>query len=202
MWSSVGPLYSSEIACKEYKGVSGVLYSMHFGLGIITVFLVSIGLDSSEGYWRVILGMPIVLSLIMLTNFLTIFKDETAPFLLLKMRDEEKARAVLNRFFIEEIVEDEINSLKAVARSQKEEVVGWLEFFFSKRFRLRIIISIVLTAGLSFNGCNVLHFFSADLLKDIGNSEYQANLFTAIMPIGDIVGSIVAFFLIERIGRK
>lgn len=79
--------------------------------------------------------------------------------------------------------------------------MGWSQLFGSK-YRSRVYVSIILTLGFSYCGCNAINIFSKSMFTNIGEDESTAKLFTTIMPIGDIIGPLIAFLLIERVGRK
>lgn len=69
-WSSIGSLYSIELAPKKYKGLSGIIYSLYFGFGIFTAFLTGYGLPSepsestTNSYWRFMLGLPVIFAVL------------------------------------------------------------------------------------------------------------------------------------------
>ncbi|EGR29453.1 major facilitator superfamily protein, putative [Ichthyophthirius multifiliis] len=86
IWSTIGPLYTLEVACKKYKGISGVIYSIFFCLGIAFSYIASYGLPSDpkqsqkNNFWRIILGIPAVL-------------------------DQNEARKTLEKYYQQDIVD-------------------------------------------------------------------------------------------------
>ncbi|KAL4431526.1 hypothetical protein ABPG74_017231 [Tetrahymena malaccensis] len=205
-WSSIGPLYSIEIACKQYKGISGIIYSQYFGFGILTAFLVGYGLPSdakqsaTNSYWRLMYGLPIIFCLISITIFLIFFRDETAPYLYLHDKNEPKTKAVLNRVYTEAVAQDEFTDLNNFSKQASNQNVGWKQLFGPK-YKSRIVLVVMLTIGFSYVGCNAINIYSYNIISESQGAS-TAQLFTAIMPIGDIIGPLFAMLLIEKIGRK
>ena len=116
-WSSIGSLYSIELAPKQYKGLSGIIYSLYFGFGIFTAFLTGYGLPSdpaesaTNSYWRFMLGLPIFFSVLMILAFVMWFTDETPAFLYVTCKDEINTKRVLNKFLVPQIANEEFNDL-------------------------------------------------------------------------------------------
>lgn len=207
-WSSIGPLYILEIAPKQFKGLSGILFSLHFGFGILLSFIMGYGLpadpteSSVNGYWRVMLGLPIIFNIFIIGTFLLIYRVDTAAFIMTKYQDESRTRSVLSKYFTERIVGEELIDLKSLNRisESSSQTIGWKELFGPVYLR-RLVLITVFTFSFSYSGCNAVNIFSFNIIKESDGASI-AQLFTTIFPIGDIIGPIFAAILITKLGRK
>lgn len=95
-WSSIGPLFTIELAPRQYKGLSGILYSLHFGFGILLSFLLGYGLpanaadSATNSFWRIMLGLPILFNAGVIVIFLCIYRLDTPIFIMMHEKNEVK----------------------------------------------------------------------------------------------------------------
>ncbi|EAS03176.2 MFS transporter (macronuclear) [Tetrahymena thermophila SB210] len=205
-WCSIGPLYSIELACKKFKGASGITYSLFFGFGILLSFLLGYGLPSkpedsaTNGYWRLMLGLPIAFSVLSNALFHLVFTDETANYIYLEEKNPEKCKKALERIFVKKIAEEEFNDVVEFSKQGSTNSVGYKQLF-GKQYIGRAIFIMLFTIAFNYVGCNAINIYSFQIIKNSEGAD-TAQLFTTLMPIGDLIGPIFAYLTIEKIGRK
>jgi sugar porter (SP) family MFS transporter len=196
----VVPLYLSEIAPTEIRGAVTSLNQMMIVTGILLAFIVN-AIFASSGDWRIMLGLAAVPSIILLIG--TAFVPETPRFLVRRGR-EKKAREVFDEVRSDEVGADEhprdrIAEIKEI--DAKEERVG-LRALTAGWVRPAIIVAIGLAAFQQFIGINTIIYYAPTTLTNAGFGSSAAIYANLIIGVLNVVATIVAVRLVDRLGRK
>ncbi|MCD2158060.1 sugar porter family MFS transporter [Rhodococcus cerastii] len=207
----IAPAYIAEISPAAFRGRLGSMYQLAIVLGIAISQLVNYALTRSAGGARASLGgveawqwmlaieaLPAVLYIAM-----TFLIPESPRFLVLRGK-EEHARRILSE--LEGGSDDQVAArmteirLSMPDRRAKTKVREL--FSRSSSVSPLVWIGVILAALQQFVGINVIFYYSADLWMAAGFGEDRALLISVVSAVVNIVGTLVAIAVIDRIGRK
>lgn len=210
MASVIAPTYIAEVAPPHLRGRLGSLQQMAIVMGIFISQLVNYALAQSAGgksegqlgpleAWQWMLmaeAAPAVLY-----GVLALIVPESPRWLVANKR-EAKAREVL--FKVEGPAVDmdarigEIKHVIAADRRPKlRDLLGP-----TGRVLAIVWIGIGLSVFQQFVGINVIFYYSSLLWQSVGINQSDSLLISISTSLVNIVGTIVAIFVIDRIGRK
>ena len=117
--SSIVPVYVGEVAPTPIKGTTGSANQLLVCFGSLIAYLFGFGLPNNsagegfiqENWWRIMLGFPIVTSILRALILFTIFKSETPRYLAFNGQEEE-ARKALSEIYIGDFVTEQLIWLK------------------------------------------------------------------------------------------
>lgn len=200
--SMICPVYIAEIAPPQWRGRLGSL----FQLGIVTGIFVTLFINGwiqrpadpvwNTAYgWRWMLAAEVIPALGFLALLVPI--PESPRWLLQAGRDAE-ARQILDRVGGRAYASDEIASVQQVLRQE----TGSFGELFSKRYRLPLLIAVVLMVGSQLSGINVIMYYSTEIFKNATGNAAAA--FTASIWIGfvNLLATFIAIGFVDRAGRK
>jgi sugar porter (SP) family MFS transporter len=206
--SVIAPAYIAEISPAGIRGRLGSLQQLAIVSGIFLALLVDYALATTAGSasselwfgvdaWRWMFLSLLVPALVYGGLALTI--PESPRYLVAKNRIKE-ASVVLSRFVATYPAKKigEINeSLKSDHDFRLSDLRG------STLGLLPIVwVGILLSVFQQFVGINVIFYYSSVLWQAVGYGESDALLITVITSITNIVVTVVAISLIDKIGRK
>ena len=197
--SMLSPLYIAEIAPPSRRGRLVTYQQIAIVVGMTVVYFVNwaIAAQGDDSWvlsigWRYMLlseAVPAVLFLLLL-----LVAPETPRWLVLKGRQEEAAR-VLERLVTDrgeaKVVLREINDSLAVSS-------GRLLSFGP----LVIVVGLMLSIFQQFIGINAVLYYAPLMFSNMGASTDNALLQTIIVGVANIVFTLVALVMVDRVGRK
>ncbi len=200
--SVILPIYISEITPPENRGRSSINFQLGIVLGILVAFFVDyLLIDTGEYNWRY---MFLSMALPAITFSIFLAKAKCSPrWLLMKQRTEE-ARESLAQFYsateVEKTITDiqnNINSIKADtntdANSDKPIKKSYLKF---------IMIGIGVGIFSQLSGIAIVMYYATDIFREAGFSTDAAIGQTVIIGIVNLIFTLIAKSLIDRVGRK
>ncbi|HEX2314895.1 MAG TPA: sugar porter family MFS transporter [Thermomonospora sp.] len=207
--SVIAPAYIAEIAPAHLRGRLGSLQQLAIVTGIFTALVadyliarVSDGGASGEfpwggTAWRWMFASAVVPAVVYGLIALTI---PESPRYLVKKRQLGRARAVLARL----IPGDVDTRIGEISRTLKRDRPVHLSDLRGPRFGLLPIVwvGILLSVFQQFVGINVIFYYSSSLWQAVGFSEDDAMLTSVITSVTNIVTTLVAIALVDRIGRR
>lgn len=207
--SVLGPMYIAEVAPAAIRGRLGTLNQLALVSGLFVSFLSnyliarSAGSASSTfwlGYpaWRWMFWVEMLPALLYLVGALLI--PESPRFLVAKRRKEEAARV-----FARTGGGDADALVREVERTLAGEVPSRLSDVFepgTRRVRSIVWVGIGLSAFQQFVGINIIFYYGEVLWEAAGQSAGQALRTNVITGMTNIVATLIALVLIDRIGRR
>jgi MFS transporter, SP family, sugar:H+ symporter len=196
----VVPMYLSEIAPTEIRGAVASMNQMMIVIGILVAFIVNAILASS-GDWRLMLGLAAVPSLVLLLGMF--FVPET-PRYLVQQGDEASAREVLEEVQPDdaphaEQPEQKIREIREV--DEKEQEGGWA-ILKARWVRPALIVAVGLAVFQQLVGINTIIYYAPTTLTQAGFGSDAAIYANLVIGVLNVVATIVAIRIIDRVGRK
>jgi MFS transporter, SP family, sugar:H+ symporter len=191
----VVPLYLSEIAPTHIRGAISSLNQLMIVGGILVAYLVNAVLASSEA-WRVMLGLAVVPSLVLLVGM--IWMPETPRFLVRK-GEEDEAKQVLEATHADESPEQEIEEIHEVER---EEQGGGLRELGAAWVRPALLVAIGLAVFQQLIGINTIIYYAPTTLTNVGYSDQSAIYANIAIGVLNVAMTVLAIRLVDRVGRK
>jgi sugar porter (SP) family MFS transporter len=193
--SALVPSYISESAPTDVRGSLSSLFQLAITLGILVAYLVNAAF-ASAGSWRWPLALAFVPALVLLIGMY--FLPETPRWLVSKDRDEE-ARRVLSRTRTEAEVEDELQEIRRT--EEEEEQAGYRELL-APWVRPMLVVGIGLAVFQQFVGINTVIYYAPTIIKSTGLANVASVLATVGIGVVNVLMTIVAILVIDRVGRK
>jgi sugar porter (SP) family MFS transporter len=211
--SVIAPAYIAEISPAHVRGRLGSMQQLAIVLGIFAALLSDAWLASSAGgasatswlgleAWRWMFVVAVVPALVY--GALVLSVPESPRHLVAKSRHHE-ARTVLRHVLGMHDDEDGLDRrLEAIRASlHREHHPSLRELRGSHAGLLRVVwIGILLSVLQQFVGINVIFYYSSTLWHSVGFSEADSFNITVGTSIVNVLVTLVAIALVDRIGRK
>jgi sugar porter (SP) family MFS transporter len=193
----VVPLYLAEIAPAGIRGAITSLNQLMIVGGILVAFIVNAILASS-GNWRLMLGLAAVPSIILFIGML--FMPETPRFLV-HTGEEETAKAVLEDLPGDEEPQERIEEIREVDQEEEGDT-GVRALLQAKWLRPALIVAVGLAVFQQLVGINTIIYYAPTTLTNVGFAKTSAIYANLIIGVVNVAMTIVAIWLIDRVGRK
>jgi sugar porter (SP) family MFS transporter len=194
--SALVPSYISESAPTDVRGSLSSLFQLAITIGILLAYLVN-ALFAPVGDWRWPLGLAFVPALVLFVGMYLM--PETPRWLLSKGREAE-ARRVLERTRPEEEIEGEIQEIHRVEEETRQQA-GYRELLASW-VRPVLVAGIGLAIFQQFVGINTVIYYAPTIINSTGLANVASILATVGIGVVNVLMTIVAILVIDRIGRK
>jgi len=195
--SVLGPMYIAEIAPAKWRGWLVGLFQFNVVFGILLAYFSNYVVGTVQpgpDEWRWKFGVPAAPAFLFL---LMLFSIPRSPRWLAKKRRIEEARSVL-RMVGEENYEQELQDI--ITSIDAEHAANDALFSWKYRFPIFLAVSIGLFNQLS--GINAILYYLNDIFAFAGFSKVSADLQAVAIGITNLLFTMVAMTVIDRIGRK
>jgi len=199
------PIIISEMAEAQVRGMLVTCINVAITFGQFAACLVAGGLSTTEGGWRVMLGLAAVPAAVQFVGFLYMPESPRhlvqtgrvveALAVLVQIRGEGTAR--------EAVVAELDEIVDAVARDGQGADTSFWEHMSSPHTRRALLLGCLLQCAQQIGGINTIMYYSATILKLSGfTSNTQVIWLSAVVAFCNFFGSCVALRLVERLGRR
>jgi sugar porter (SP) family MFS transporter len=197
MASMLSPMYIAEVSPAHLRGRMVAVNQLTIVLGILVTNMVNYTLrNSGNDAWRWMFSLGIIPSGLFLLG--AYFLPES-PRWLVKNGGEEKARIILFKIggmhFVEESFINIKISLEGVTRVNYADV-------FKKAVLPTVMVGIGLAVFQQFCGINTVFNYAPKIFERIGSTKDNQLLQTVFIGGVNLVFTILAMALIDRLGRK
>jgi len=197
MASMLSPMYIAEVAPPHLRGCMVAINQLTIVIGILVTNLVNYSLrNEGDDAWRWMFGMGIIPSLLFFIGALWL---PESPRWLLKAGQKEKAYNVLKKIggksFADESSTAIGNTLEGASRSSYSDV-------FKKGVLPAVLVGIGLAIFQQLCGINTVFNYAPRIFESIGASQDDQLLQTVFIGGVNLVFTIVAMLLVDRVGRK
>lgn len=198
--TSVAPIYNAEIAPAKDRGRLVGLFQLNITVGILVAYLSNfaiLGIFPEETAWRWMFAVEAVPAL---AFFLLLFIVPESPRWLMSVGRTEEATDVIDRLSADE----------EEARFQREEIQEALVKdkktpnvrFFTKAHRKIILLAFAIAAFNQLGGINAVLYYAPTIFESAGLGESAAFLNSAGVGLANLLATMGALYLIDRVGRR
>lgn len=206
----IAPTFIAEISSAERRGSLVSIQQLNIVLGFFAAFLCNAylnGLNNDGAYgltddtvWRWMLGLEFFPAL--LYFILLFFVPRSPRWLFLKGKHEE-AEKVLVRLHGETAARKEAEEITAkMAEDQSADRKTSVWELFAPKLRFLLWIGIAIGILQQVTGINAIYFYATSIFKQTGIGTDAAFTSGIWLSLTSVIFTIVAIFLIDRIGRR
>jgi SP family galactose:H+ symporter-like MFS transporter len=195
--SGTVPVYISEVSPADARGWQVSLFQLAITIGILLAYLVDYAFASIQG-WRWMFGLAVVPAAIFGVGML--FLPES-PRWLARRGHQQEALAVLVRIRGTSDASAEMEEINRSLAHADEH--GRLSDLFAPSVRPALVVGIGLAVFQQVTGINTVIYYAPLIIQSAGiSSASGAILATAGIGVVNVLMTIVAMWLIDRMGRR
>jgi SP family arabinose:H+ symporter-like MFS transporter len=146
--------------------------------------------------WRWMLGAEALPAFFLIG---LLFYVRESPRWLIQMGREAEARSILEKVGSRESAEEEISAVREVLK-QKES--SFWELISHPRFRLPLVIAVMLMAFSQFSGINAIMYYSTKIFTTAGVGVKDSFTASVVVGLVNLVFTFVAIAFVDRAGRR
>ena len=193
--SEVTPLYISEMSPSRMRGSLVSLNQLAITIGIVVSYLVDFALSAFQA-WRYMLGLAAIPAIILGIGMLPL---PDTPRWLINHNEADKARKVLKRIRGKDDVEGEVKEIQDGLKKQR----GGRAELFNPMVKPALIIGVSLAIFQQVTGINTVIYYAPTIFQFAGiTSASSAILATVAVGVVNVIMTIVAIMLLDRVGRR
>jgi len=195
----IAPIYIAEIAPPKLRGSLVSFNQLNIVVGISVAYFSNYFLVNIEGEsWRWMLGVEAIPAAI---YFLALWTVPRSPrWLVLKLNKVKLARKILQKIGGEEYSEITISEIQR-GMAKKEEK-GKLSHLFQHKYATIMIISLGIAFFQQITGINAIFYYAPTIFEQAGGSTDSSFLQAIVVGLTNLVFTLVAIWLIDKLGRK
>lgn len=206
MASMTSPLYISEASPARIRGALVSTNGLLITGGQFLAYLINLAFTKAPGTWRWMLGVAGVPAIL---QFFLMLSLPESPRWLYRQGNVKEARAILEKIYPANEVEDEVRALQTSIEAEKAESIG--DGFFAKVkyiwgndvFRRGLYAGITVQVAQQFVGINTVMYYSPTIVQFAGFASNRTAIALSLITSGlNAVGSIVSMAFVDRFGRR
>ena len=195
----IAPIYIAEVAPPKLRGSLVSLNQLNIVLGISVAYFSNYFLKDLDGEsWRWMLGVEAIPAII---YFVALFTVPRSPrWLIQKLNLVVIAEKTLIKIGGKEYA---LSTIEEIQRGiAKKKVKGTLSQFFNSRMRTILIIAFGIAFFQQITGINAIFYYAPTIFEQAGGSTDSSFLQAIVVGLTNLVFTLVAIRLIDRLGRK
>ncbi len=200
--SMLSPLYISEIAPADKRGMLVTLYQLAIVIGINLIYFVNLLIAGSgteqwniDMGWRYMLGSGVIPAALFLV---ALFLVPESPRWLASQNQDDDAMKVLKKVNGSE----QADVVMADIKKTLNEEHGTIRELFAPGLRTAMIIGVFLALFSQITGINAIIYYAPEIFKSVGFGTDSALLQTVIIGVTNTLFTFVAIKYIDRLGRR
>jgi SP family arabinose:H+ symporter-like MFS transporter len=192
----LSPLYIAEIAPARVRGALVSVNQLAIVTGILLAYFVNwIFASSGPSNWRWMYAMGALPSVLF---FLLLLRVPESPRWLVKKGREDEARSILTRADSAEAAAAGIRDIKDTLALEE----GSFREIFRPAFRRPLLIAVVLAVFQQITGINAILYYAPRIFEGAGFARMSAIGQSAIVGLVNMLFTIVAIVLADKVGRR
>jgi sugar porter (SP) family MFS transporter len=197
MASMLSPMYIAEVSPAHLRGRMVAINQLTIVIGILITNLVNYTLrNNGEDAWRWMFGLGFIPSALFFIGALWL---PESPRWLVKAKKDMMAKLVLNKIgdanFARQSLQDIEHSFKGIAKTNYSDV-------FKKGVLPAVLVGIGLAVFQQLCGINTVFNYAPKIFESIGASQDDQLLQTVFIGGVNLVFTILAMMLVDKLGRK
>jgi sugar porter (SP) family MFS transporter len=194
--SVTAPVYVSELAPPQSRGMLIGLYQLALTLGIALADLIGYWLAAQQ-QWRLMFGLAVVPTLFLLIAVLVV---PESPRWLFAHGREEAAKSVLRTYTDSQGAQ---SLLADIQRGLKTPVEQRWRALWSPGVRGALFIAAGLTVLQQVTGINTIIYYGPQIFELAGTTSHGSAIFaTLLVALVNVVFTLAGIMLVDRVGRK
>lgn len=198
----VAPMYIAEIAPRKLRGTLVTFNQLNIVLGIsiayFSNYFIQQNVTDPELNWRWMLGVGVIPAFL---YFMLLFLVPRSPRWLMTKGKNEEALKVLTKVNGPEQAKIEYKEIEDNLKTGQGEEVSYSEVF-SKRMKTVLIIGFGIAFFQQITGINAIFYYAPMIFEMAGGGKDAAFMQAIILGLTNVVMTVVAMFLIDKLGRK
>jgi MFS family permease len=195
----IAPIYIAEIAPPKLRGSLVSFNQLNIVIGISVAYFSNYFLVNIEGEsWRWMLGVEAVPALIYFLSLWTVPKSPR--WLIVKLNKIQRARNILVKIGGEKYADITIDEIES--HLDKKEEKSKLSDLFRTKYATIMIIAFGIAFFQQITGINAVFYYAPTIFEQAGGSTDSSFLQAIVVGLTNLVFTLVAIWLIDRLGRK
>jgi sugar porter (SP) family MFS transporter len=196
--SVLGPVYIAELAPASFRGRLVGLFQINVVIGILLAYLsnfliATLHLGATEWRWQLgVAALPAALFLLMLAGI---------PHSPRWLVTQERIPEALNTLAAIGVPDSEA-TLKEIEESFRLDQQKRTKRLLQRRYKAPILLATAIAAFNQLSGINAILYYLNDIFILAGFSRVSGSLQAVIIGIVNLVATVLAMTLIDKIGRK
>ncbi len=199
----VAPMYIAEVAPKEYRGMLVSINQLNIVLGISVAFFTNYYINKTIAdpnlNWRWMLGIGVIPAVL---YFLLLMLVPQSPRWLVMRSRAEEARRTLKKIGGEAYADVTIGEIINNIEKDKDRPKAYFRELLNPRLRLILIIGLGIACIQQLSAINAILYYAPIIFETAGGGRDAAFMQSVILGVVNVVFTVAAMFLIDRIGRK
>lgn len=209
----IAPMYIAEIAPSQIRGKLVSFNQLNIVVGISAAFFTNYlilkysqtdadwvqYLHLKEYNWRWMLGLQAIPAII---YFFLLFIVPESPRWLIMHNQLEKAREILTRINGQKQVDEIIQSVEVGLKSGEKKEKASLKDLLNPTLKLVLLVGLVVAITQQITGINSVFYYAPMIFGQTGIGTDAAFSQAIMVGIINLIFTIVAMLLIDRLGRK
>jgi sugar porter (SP) family MFS transporter len=196
--SALVPLYLAEMAPAKYRGTLSTLNQLMITIGILSAYMANLAFANYPYGWRIMLGVAAIPAALLFVG--TLYLPESPRWLISKGL-EDKAYEILKVVRVNALP-NEIDKEISENKETNAKESGGFKDLMQKWVRPALIIGIGLAVFQQLIGINTVIYYAPTIFSDIGLGENAAILSTVGIGVLNVLITILALFVMDKIDRK
>ena len=209
----LAPMYIGEIAPREKRGMLVSVSQLNIVLGFSLAYFANyfvlqisqsdaawvqtLGIDQNA--WRWMLGIEAIPAALW---FLFLFTIPESPRWLVMTNRLEDARKALARLKPAERIERDLAEITRSLSNVQEKFLQRMREVVLPAMRLPMMIGVIAAIAQQVSGINAIFFYAPTIFEQTGVGTNAAFAQATLIGVINVVVTIIAMFLIDRVGRK
>jgi len=195
----IAPIYIAEIAPPKLRGGLVSFNQLNIVIGISVAYFSNYFLVNMEGEsWRWMLGVEAIPAFI---YFVALFTVPRSPrWLVIKLNKIALALEILMRIGGEDYAQRTVEEIQRGI--DKKEEKGRLSDIFKSKYGTIMIIALGIAFFQQITGINAVFYYAPTIFEQAGGSTDSSFLQAIVVGLTNLVFTLVAIWLIDRLGRK
>ncbi|WVZ77807.1 hypothetical protein U9M48_025629 [Paspalum notatum var. saurae] len=197
----VAPLYISEMAPAQQRGMLNILFQLMITVGILSASMTNYLSSKIPGGWgwRIAVAFGAIPAAVIALGALVIPDTPTS---LIVRGDTATARKTLLQIRGVGDVREEFDDLSAASEDAKAVASPWRELFFGGKYKPQLTFALLLPFFQQLTGINVIMFYAPVLFKTVGFKQNASLVSSVITGLVNVFSTFVAVVTADKVGRR